>query len=229
MQPLNEWAITSYIYCSEPLHFWFCSWNWDSPHLFDQSCYLLVHLPFHNLLLSLSSIHCYSLYRYVPCGKQETWRWTNVKKSTQDGSKNHWWLQRNYVLLCFLYGNRGMIVLQGAKMTGRVFWNASWKMPLGNFATSHYWLQHYCKSFMCHWTVALPSGGIQMCPHSCATRMAALTCRLQSNPLMGLQHSTHFSNRQTHGDAEKRHKRQRVTVKFTCETSRLLQPPFNSW
>lgn len=110
-----------------------------------------------------------------------------------------------------------MIVLQGAKMTGRVFWNASWKMPLGNFATSHYWLQHYCKSFMCHWTVALPSGGIQMCPHSCATRMAALTCRLQSNPLMGLQHSTHFSNRQTHGDAEIRHKRQRVTVKFMCE------------
>lgn len=55
---------------------------------------------------------------------------------------------------------------------------------------------------MCDWTVASPSAGIRTRSHSCATQMAAFTCRLQSNPLMGLQHSTHFGNRQAHSDAE---------------------------
>lgn len=44
-----------------------------------------------------------------------------------------------------------------------------------------------CNSIVCDWT------GIRTCPHLCATQVAAFTCRLQPNPFMELQHSTHFS------------------------------------
>lgn len=65
---------------------------------------------------------------------------------------------------------------------------------------------------MYDWTVASPSAGIRMRPHLCATQTAAFTCRLQTNPLMGLHHSTHFSDRQTHGDAA------------TLQTTRRIEP-----
>lgn len=46
-------------------------------------------------------------------------------------------------------------------------------------------------------TVALPSMDIWVPPRLCATPLAAFACRLRPNPVMGLQHSTHFSYRQT--------------------------------
>lgn len=54
-------------------------------------------------------------------------------------------------------------------------------------------------------TVASPPMEIWMHPHLCATQLAAFTCRLWPNPLMGLQHSTHFSYRGT--VTAKRHRR----------------------
>lgn len=69
LQLLNQQTNVSYIYSSKPLKLK-PTRGQHSP--FDQSCYVLILLPFHTLLLSLSSIHCYSLYGYVPCGKQET-------------------------------------------------------------------------------------------------------------------------------------------------------------
>lgn len=61
-----------------------------------------------------------------------------------------------------------------------------------------------------------------MHPHLCATQLAAFTCRLWPNPLMGLQHSTHFSYRGT--VTAKRHGRHDVYA----WTPVLIQAAFNS-
>lgn len=63
---------------------------------------------------------------------------------------------------------------------------------------------------------------IWMHPHLCATQLAAFTCRLWPNPLMGLQHSTHFSYRGT--VTAKRHGRHDVYA----WTPVLIQASFNS-
>lgn len=68
-----------------------------------------------------------------------------------------------------------------------------------------------CNSSSWDGTVASPPMEIWMHPHLCATQLAAFTCRLWPNPLMGLQHSTHFSYR---GTVTAKHHRRRESAAF---------------
>lgn len=177
----QSWTCNSCICNTEAALKWMCKyylhllhWSTEFPVLqlkpsrrqhspFDLSCYLLILLPFHNLLLSLSSIHCYSLYGYAPCGKQETWWWLN--KSTQDGNK----LTDDLREITFSFVSN--TVTQRYDSTSRyknvcehtVIWNAN--SVMGDDVWTYCHLSSLpptfnCNSFKCHRTAASPSAGI---------------------------------------------------------------------
>lgn len=118
VQLLNERANISYIYCSEPLNFFSGSAaeTMQDTALTFWLVLLSSYPPSFSQSPPLSLFHSLLFPLWV-CSLWKTGDMVMTKQKYTRWQQNHWWLKRNNVFLRFQYGNKGMTVLQGTKMS----------------------------------------------------------------------------------------------------------------